>query len=240
MTDRVDTDGAPSGFTIAMGVGSRYLRAYPTLAGTEVINWMMRLLGLSDPAELGALAAKAPAGAGGIVFLPYLSPAGERAPFLDPNARGMCLGLSLEHQPEHMALAVLEGLSHVVRDCLEAAPAEPTELRLCGGGANSAFWCQLIADVTGLPTLRSIDTELGAKGAFITGLVATGVEKDIDEAAANLVKLRDRFEPRGDRHELYTARFQQFLEMRKICAPAWRRMAAGPDREHRSRVKDIG
>ena len=86
-------------------------------------------------------------------------------------------------------------------------------------------------------TLRSVDTELGANGAFITGLVATGVENDIDEAAANLVKLRDRFEPHGYRHELYTARFEQFLQMREICAPAWRRMAAGPDREQRSRVK---
>jgi erythritol kinase (D-erythritol 1-phosphate-forming) len=240
MTDRVDTEGAPSGFTIAMGVGSRYLRAYPTLAGTEVIDWMMRLLRLSDPAELGALAAKAPAGAGGIVFLPYLSPAGERAPFLDPNARGMFLGLTLEHHPEHLALAVMEGLSHVVRDCLEAAPAEPSELRLCGGGANSDSWCQLIADVTGLPTLRSMDTELGAKGAFITGLVATGAENDIDAAAANLVKLRDRFEPRADRHELYTDRFGQFLEMREICTPAWRRMAAGLDREHHARAKVPG
>jgi sugar (pentulose or hexulose) kinase len=227
MTDRVDTDGRPSGFTIAMGVGSRYLRAYPTLAGTEVIGWMLGLLGLTDPAEIGALADKAPAGAGGIVFLPYLSPAGERAPFLDPNARGMFLGLTLEHHREHLALAAMEGLSHVVRDCLEAAPAVPSELRLCGGGANSDFWCQLIADVTGVPTLRTQDTELGAKGALITGLVATGVEPDVDAAAARLVALRDRFEPRADRHELYTGCFQQFLELREICTPAWRRIAAG-------------
>ena len=236
MTDRVDTDGTPSGFTIAMGLDNRHLRAYPTLAGTEVIDWMMRLLRLTDPAELGALGETAPAGAGGIVFLPYLSPAGERAPFLDPNARGTFLGLTLEHRPEHLALAVMEGLSHVVRDCLEAAPAEPSELRLCGGGANSDSWCQLIADVTGVPTLRSMDTELGAKGAFITGLVATGAENDLDAAAANLVKLRDRFEPRGDRHELYSDRFQQFLEMREICTPAWRRMADQSDRKPRSSV----
>jgi sugar (pentulose or hexulose) kinase len=139
----------------------------------------------------------------------------------------MLLGLTLEHHPEHLARAVMEGLSHVVRDCLEAAPVQPSELRLCGGGANSDSWCQLIADVTGVPTLRSTDTELGAKGALITGLVATGAESDIDAAAASLVKLRDRFEPRAERHELYTHRFQQFVEMREICASAWRGMAGG-------------
>jgi sugar (pentulose or hexulose) kinase len=229
MTERVDTDGPPSGFTIAIGVERRYLRAYPSLAGTEVIAWLMRLLGLSEPGELSVLAETASPGAGGLVFLPYLSPAGERAPFLDPNARGVFLGLSLEHQREQIALAVLEGLSHVVHDCLTASPAEPSELRLCGGGANSAFWCQLIADVTGLPTLRSVDSELGAKGAFITGLVASGREHDIDAAAARIVGVRDRFEPRHDRHELYSERFAQFLELRAICTPAWRRMAAGPD-----------
>lgn len=223
VTDRVDTTGAPAGSTIAMG--NRYLRAFPTLSGTEVIAWALRLLGRTDPAELTDLARGAPAGAGGIVFLPYLSPAGERAPFLDPHARGAFLGLTLEHRPEHVALAVMEGLSHVVRDCLEAAPAAPDEVRLCGGGANSDAWCQLIADVTGLPALRSVDSELGAKGAFITGLVATGAEDTLDAAAARLVGLRDRFEPVERHHELYRGRFEQFLELRRLCAPVWRRMA---------------
>jgi erythritol kinase (D-erythritol 1-phosphate-forming) len=229
MTDCVDTDGPPSGFTIAMGIGDRYLRAFPTLSGTEVIDWAVRLMGGADPAELGALAEAAPPGAGGIVFLPYLSPAGERAPFLDPNARGAFLGLTLEHRPEHVALAVMEGLSHVVRDCLEAAPVASGELRLCGGGANSDLWCQLIADVTGVPTLRSVDAELGAKGALITGRVATGAEDTIDAAAARLVQLRDRFEPHEARHELYDGRFAQFLELRELCVPAWRRLAAAPE-----------
>jgi erythritol kinase len=229
VTDRVDTDGPPSGFTIAMGMGDRYMRAFPTLSGTEVIDWAVRLLGGAGPAELGALAARAPEGAGGIVFLPYMSPAGERAPFLDPHARGAFLGLTLEHRPEHVALAVMEGLSHVVRDCLAAAPVASGELRLCGGGAKSDLWCQLIADVTGVPALRSADTELGAKGALIAGLVATGVEDTIDAATARLVTLRDRFEPQEARRELYDRRFEQFRELRELCAPAWRRLTATPE-----------
>ena len=88
-------------------------------------------------------------GAGGLTFLPYLSPAGERAPFLNPLARGAFLGLSFEHQREHVARAVLEGLTLVIQDCLAASRAKPSELRVCGGGAASPVWLQLIADVTG-------------------------------------------------------------------------------------------
>jgi erythritol kinase (D-erythritol 1-phosphate-forming) len=226
MIDDVDTEGEPSGFTIGLGVGERRLRAYPTLAGTEVVTWMMGVLKLDEASALVELAERAREGDRGPVLLPYLSPAGERAPFLAPDARGMLLGLSLEHRPEHLARAVLEGLSDVVRDCLEAAPVEPSELRLCGGGANSAMWCQLLADVTGVPTLRSTDTEVGAKGAFITALVATGEEDDLDRAAARLVTVRDRFEPDPARHEAHAARFALFRELRELCVPAWRRMAA--------------
>lgn len=214
VTDHVDTSGEPSGFTIAMDLGERYLRAYPTLSGMEVLGWAARLLGLSEPSDLVALAERAEPGAGGVMVAPYLSPAGERAPFLDPNARGSIVGLTVEHGPEHLARAVLEGLSYVVRDCLQASGAELTELRLCGGGANSDVWCRLIADVTGLPTLRSADAEVGAKGAYITGLVATGMEHDLDAAAARLVTLRDRFEPDAERHALYVAGYERFLELR--------------------------
>ncbi len=99
--DRVETGGPATGFTIATSGADRYLRAFPTLAGTGVIDWAVRLLGLSGPAELSRLAAGAALQPDSVFLLPYLSPAGERAPFLDPGARGMFLGITLEHRPEH-------------------------------------------------------------------------------------------------------------------------------------------
>lgn len=225
MTDRVNTEGEPAGFTIAMGVPDRYLRAYPTLAGTDVIDWAVAMLRLEEPAELVALARGSEPGARGAVFMPYLSPAGERAPFLNPSARGTFVGLSLEHGRDDIAMAVLEGLSLVVRDCLEASAGEPTELGLCGGGASSDFWCQLIADVTGIATFRSLDSELGAKGAFITGLIATGRESDTERTAERLACAGDRFEPREDQSALYAERYRQFVELRGAAAVMWQRIA---------------
>ena len=232
----LNLEGDPSGLTIPFGPPGLYLRAFPTLAGAEVIHWAVNQLGLSGPAELSRLAAGVAPGADGLRLLPYFSPAGERVPFLNTGARGSLFGLSFEHGREHIARAVLEGLSLIIRDCFEATQTVPSPLRvcgLCGGGANSGVWCQLIADVTGTPTFRPADQVVGAKGAFIVGLVAAGQEADFSSAAKKYVGVRDSFEPHRGRHALYNKLFEQFLAIRKSTLPIWKRLAddraaAGP------------
>ncbi|NUP79268.1 MAG: carbohydrate kinase [Nonomuraea sp.] len=212
-------DGEPTGITIAAPGG--YLRAFPTFAGTEVVQWTCRLLGLGDPAELGELALLSEPGAGGLAFLPYLSPAGERAPFSDPLARGALLGLSFEHGREHVARAALEGLTMVIRDCLAATGAAPTELRVCGGGSASAAWLGLIADVTGLPVRRPADAEVGARGAYLVGLAATGGAPSVAEAASRHVRLRAAVEPDPARRNFYDRLFADFLTLRANNTDTW-------------------
>jgi erythritol kinase (D-erythritol 1-phosphate-forming) len=226
--NRVNLEGEPSGLTIPFGPPGLYLRAFPTLAGAEVIHWTVKQLGLGGPSDLSELAAKVESGSDGLCFLPYLSPAGERVPFLNTGARGSLFGLSFEHGREHIARAVLEGLSLVIRDCLQASQEGPFSLRvcgLCGGGANSDVWCQLIADVIGTSTFRPVDQEIGAKGAFIAGLVAVGKEADYASAAKDYVQIRDVFEPDKERHARYDELFEQFLSIRESTLPIWKRMA---------------
>ncbi|MEV0440410.1 FGGY-family carbohydrate kinase [Streptomyces spectabilis] len=216
----VDTSGEPSGITIAYRGRARVLRAFPTLNGAEVLGWAARTLGLDGPPELADAAFGAPPGAHGVLFLPYLSPAGERAPFLDPRARGSFWGLSLEHTPADLARSVFDGLSLVLRDSLAAARTTVSELRLCGGGASSDAWCQLIADATGVPTARSGDTELGAKGAFLTGLVLTGAESSMHSAAAKYVRMRTSWEPDAERAGFYAQLYEEFLRWRGLARDA--------------------
>src|ERR1700732_28955 len=225
---RVNLEREPSGLTIPFGPPGLYLRAFPTLAGAEVIHWAGRQLGLSGASELSQLAAKVAPGADGLCFLPYFSPAGERVPFLNTGARGSLFGFSFEHGRQHIARAILEGLSLVIRDCLQASHEAPYPLRvcgLCGGGANSDVWCQLIADVIGTPTFRPVDQEVGAKGAFIVGLVALGKKSDYASAVKESVEIRDMFEPHKERHSYYDAMFEQFLAVRDSTLPIWERMA---------------
>ena len=221
-----DLSGPPSGFTVPLGVGGRYLRLFPTLAGGQVLDWACRMLGLSGgPRELASLAGDAPPGAGGLVFQPYLSPAGERAPFLDSRARGAFLGLSSEHEPAHLARAVLEGLSLVIRDCLAASRAAPTELRVAGGGSASPVWLRMLADVTGVPVVRSADDEAGARGAFIVGRLSTGAASGPSEAAAGHVRERDVVEPDPARAATYADLYTDFLDLRRTVATTWPRLA---------------
>ncbi|MEU5951738.1 FGGY-family carbohydrate kinase [Streptomyces sp. NPDC047525] len=219
----VDTSGEPSGINIAYRGRERVLRAFPTLNGAEVLGWAAQMLGTSGPPELAQLAFESEPGARGLMFLPYLSPAGERAPFLDPRARGSFWGLSLEHSRADLARAVFDGLSLVLRDSLAAARTDVSELRLCGGGANSDAWCALIADATGVPTARSGDTELGAKGAFLTGLVRSGAESSMHTAAAKYVRMQSSWEPDPERAQFYAALYEDFIGRRTISREAgWR------------------
>ncbi|WP_062213441.1 FGGY-family carbohydrate kinase [Streptomyces sp. NBRC 109706] len=221
MIDAPDPDGEPSGLTLDFGMPGLLMRAYPTLAGTGVLDWLVDLLGLADHAELSALAALAPPGAEGLRVLPYLSPAGERAPFLDPAASGLVTGMLFAHRREHLARAVLEGLAHVIRDCLAAAPHRPVELALCGGGAASELWCQLIADITGVPAVCTEDTQVGAKGALLFALTLLGDHPDLTTAAEALVRTRRRFEPEPATRALHDREHAEFLATRELAAARW-------------------
>jgi erythritol kinase len=229
VVDRPQLDGDAVGMTLRTGMPDRWTRTFATLAGTEVIDWACELLGLGDPASLSELAMRASPTADPLAFMPYLSPAGERAPFHDPDARGGLVGLSLQHRRETVARSIFEGLALAVHDCLRAA-GQPEELRVCGGGAASSYWCQLIADVTGVPVRRPVDSQSGAKGALVTAQVATGRQPDFDTAAAALVRVGDTFEPDADRHDHYRQAYERFLELRAASQEHhWPVLAAARD-----------
>jgi xylulokinase len=221
LVEAPDTTGEPSGLTLDFGTPGLLMRSFPTLAGTGVVDWLVDLLGLADHAEVTALASQAPPGADGLRVWPYLSPAGERAPFLDPAASGLVAGMLFGHGRTHLARAVLEGLAHVIRDCLDAAPGRPVELGLCGGGAASPLWCQLIADITGVPAVTTEDSQVGAKGAQVFALTALGDYPDLTAAAAALVRPSARYEPNPETRDLYEEAHTEFLSTRALAATRW-------------------
>ncbi|HEV7128443.1 MAG TPA: xylulokinase, partial [Ktedonobacterales bacterium] len=103
-------------------------------------------------AELLKEAELAPAGADGLVFLPYLS--GERTPYADPLARGAFVGLTVRHRRGHLTRAVLEGVAFGLRDSFDLLRAAGLErvaqVRISGGGARSRLWRQIVASVLGV------------------------------------------------------------------------------------------
>jgi xylulokinase len=217
-------EGDPSGSTVALGLPSAYLRFFPTLAGMEVLGWAARLLGRAGPPEVVELAMTAAPGANGLFFLPYLSPAEERAPFLDPAARGSLWNLSLEHDAADIARAVVEGLSLVLRDCLVYTRSGVTRLHLGGGGANSDDWCQLVADVTGVETRRTRGSEITARGAAFAGAIATG-SLGTDGVAGTWAADARTWQPDPARASFYAEHYAAFCRLRELARQGWRRGA---------------
>jgi xylulokinase len=135
-------------------------------AAAYVASWAARFAG-SDVAAMEAAAAAVPAGAEGLLVLPYWNAA--QTPYWDPLARGAVVGWHGRHTPAHLYRAVLEGVALELRlqlEALEAALGAPVqELRAVGGGARSALWTQIVADVTGRTVRVCSDGEVSAAGA---------------------------------------------------------------------------
>ena len=108
LVDQVETDGAPAGMLLCMPQPDRWVRVMPAMVGTPSLEWALALTG-SRRGDVDALLAASVPGAGGLVVLPFFAPAGERAPFVDPAARGQLLGVSLESTRADVVRAVCEG-----------------------------------------------------------------------------------------------------------------------------------
>ncbi len=135
-------------------------------------------------------------GSDGLVFLPYL--AGERTPYVDPDARGAFCGLTLGHGPGALTRAVLEGVAFGLRDCLDTVRdvgAAGVRGRVSGGGAESRLWLQIVASVLEVPLEIMATNQGSAFGAALLGGVAAGVYRDVDEAAGACVRVTEVVEP---------------------------------------------
>lgn len=149
-------------------------------------------------------AEKIPAGAEGLIALPYL--VGERSPIMDPQARGLFFGISEIHTRAHFARALLESIAFAVRDVFEVIKemgAETTEIRVGGGGARLDTLNQIKADVLGQPVLIPEVTESSELGAAIIAGWGAGFFTDLSTAAESMVKFRATFQPDARRHAIY-------------------------------------
>ncbi len=144
-------------------------------AGLSLQWFRKNLAPAADYEALTAEAAGAPAGSQGLYWLPYLM--GERTPHLDASARGGWIGLTAKHTRADLIRAVLEGVAYSQKDCLdiiEQVGVSVDSVRLSGGGARSAFWRQMFADVFGR-RVAILETEEGsAYGAALLAMVGTG------------------------------------------------------------------
>jgi xylulokinase len=221
---RIDPLGRLHAFCHA--VPGRYHLMGVTLAAGGALRWWRDATGGGlDYDAISSLAAQAPPGSEGLVFLPYLT--GERTPHLDPRARGAFVGLNLRHTLPHLTRSVMEGVTYSLKDCLDlmiGLGVPVTEVRATGGGARSPLWRQLQADVFGLPVRRTSTDEGPAFGAALLAGVAAGAYSDVFDACEVVQLNPDEDVPDPDRHEMYERYHSAYADLYAATAPVMHRL----------------
>lgn len=189
------------GATLVAGMAMRWLR-----------DEMLQLPAAGAYERMTGWAAKAPLGARGLLFLPYL--VGERSPHMDPGARGAFLGLAAHHDHGDVVRAVMEGVTFACRDAfaaLQDAGANPERIVMAGGGSRSPFWRQMVADVFGLPVYALATTDQAAMGAAL--LATAGIhELDPVGTAQRWARYGQVTEPNVAMHTRYEELYELFRD----------------------------
>ena len=184
------------------------------------LRWLADLVKAAAPRRrnlepwLNGLAEQAPAGAGGLLFLPYLT--GERTPHADPFARGAFVGLTSEHGLPEMARAVMEGVAFGLRDSLQLVRelgVVPNEARAVGGGARSRLWRQILANVLGLPLFSLAADEGAAFGAALLAGAGVGLFDSVRDACRSAVRTEERIEPDHRAAGLYDELYREYRRL---------------------------
>ena len=202
-------------------LGDLYVELQPTLNGTPNIDWMLENIALTkDFDEIDRIVDRTPVGCGGVVYHPYISVAGERAPFYHPYARASFFGISQVTTRDHLIRAVYEGISLSIRDCLQHVDKSGT-IYLAGGGAKSPVWAQMIADVTGMKVMIPAGEELGAKGVALMAGVSQGLYRDYDDAAGKACTFRHIYLPDPPNVEKYDLLYELYRKVRIHNQEIW-------------------
>ena len=188
--------------------------------------WMEDILKTQDFAAEQAPITPKRLGENHVYFLPYLM--GERSPHNDPKARGTFVGMTMDNTREDMTQAVLEGVAYALRDSLEVARKlgiSITKTRICGGGAKSALWKAMIANIMNLQVeVLAVEEGPGLGGAMLAA-VACGEYASVKEAADRIVRVKEVVDPDPVLVAKYEKHYQIFQKIYPALAGVYQLMS---------------
>ncbi len=213
VTRDLPVDGEPAGLFLGTWTPGVWLRAMPAMVGTAALDRVLQLVGATTD-DLHRLLTDSRPGANGVTVLPYLSEAGERAPFVATDARGTFDGISLSTTQGDLLRATCEGIAYAARHCLDAA-GWTGKVTVCGGGARSTEWTQILADVLNAPLHTTEASQVAARGAVIA---AKRLDGDVgDEWIAETRQI----DPDPTRAAFYAEGYAHYLRRIEAARPRW-------------------
>ncbi|MGH4121040.1 gluconokinase [Clostridium sp.] len=165
-------------------------------------------IGVDTYELLTEVASKVPAGANGLIFLPYLL--GERAPHWDANSKGVFFGINITHKREHFLRALLEGIMfgvYSVGKALEETTGNIDTIYATGGFVRSELWVQMLADMFNKKVVIAESYESSCLGAVVLGMKALGLIDNIEEVE-KLVPISKTYKPDLKNHIVYMETFE--------------------------------
>lgn len=151
-------------------------------------------------------------GADGLFFHPYMS--GERSPYWDPKLRASFTGFSSMHTRGHFNRAILEGVTYSLKQCFGSMEAfgRIEKISFVGGGAKSALWRSILADVFDRQIVKYKRDDSSLGGAMLAG-VALGVFQSHEEAVKKTAEIDCVIQPDPERVELYRKYYPLYIEI---------------------------
>lgn len=181
--------------------------------------------GIDPYVIMSKLAEGVPAGAGKLVFLPYLM--GERSPHPDADCRGVFFGLSAMHTRANMIRAVMEGVSYSLLECVDVLRemGVPVQgMTICGGGSRSPLWRQMLADLYECP-VHTLKVDEGASlGAALLAGVGAGIFSSVEETSSIVQKNEPVF-PDAGRHREYMPYYQLYKSLYPTLKDSFKELA---------------
>jgi xylulokinase len=175
---------------------------------------------------LTAEAARSPAGAQGLFWLPYLM--GERTPHLDAHARGGWIGITAKHSRADLIRAVLEGVAFSQKDALdliEELGVSVTSVRTSGGGARSGLWRRILAGVLAKRVVTLASGEGSAYGAALLAMAGSGEFSSVEEACRAAIRETESLDPPPAEQAFYAQAHRTY----RALYPALRSVLPRPD-----------
>jgi gluconokinase len=196
----------------------------PSNSGGIVLRWFRDRFGQAEIEQakqqskdsydlLIQLAAEIPAGAQGLVMLPFLS--GERAPYWNANARGVFFGMTLHHERAHFVRAVLEGIlfaAYSITTVLSDLTGTSQTILASGGFARSPVWRQMTADLFGVEVLVPEVYEASGLGAAVLAMYATKEISQLEDVQS-IIQIGDRHSPNLQISEQYHRIFERYQRL---------------------------
>ena len=153
-------------------------------------------------------------GPSGMLVLPHF--AGAATPYMDTGSKGAVVGMTTATTTADIYRGCMEGISYEMylnyKNVLKAG-AKPKKLHATGGGARSAVWMQMKADMLGIPIVALKTVDAGTVGsAMLTG-IALGLFKDLEDAADKMVEETTVYQPRMEIHDQFMVAFEKYEKL---------------------------